>query len=448
MQMMMHPLVSRLLFYGGARCGKTVDIVRFLVNCALEFAGLKILVVRKELTAARASVFNQTFREYLGDYVPATDYEIYDSDTEIWFPGNGSVIYVDGLDDKERVEKIRGREYGIIYVNEATDTNYEAVAVLIDRLAQVVYYSKPDANGKKIRFKQMLLMDCNPKHPRHWIYQWCMQHIDPSTGKAVPEDYVEPVSGEYVNLRFHSLHWTPLDNMANLSAAYVETLKNLPDVKRRRLLLGQWCSNEGAVYEEFDEQFHVCDPFFIPNTWTLYRAIDFGYTNPFCCLWIARDHDGHLYIFDEHYKAQMLVEDHAEIIKAKSDGMRIEATVTDWEAEQRANLEDKGIAVSPAPDCKMIRDGIDQVKSALKVRPDGKAGLTVFRNCNNLVNEFYSYEEKPGSDAKNSDENPIDKHNHALGCVRYIVTYLSADRTSAFTGIRTDKEREESTYGF
>ena len=50
----------------------------------------------------------------------------------------------------------------------------------------------------------------------------------------------------------------------------------------------------------------------IPRDWPRYLAIDFGYTNPFVCLWAAKDTDGRLFIYRQIYKTKTLVEDHAE----------------------------------------------------------------------------------------------------------------------------------------
>lgn len=444
MQFFVHPLVHRLLMDGGARCGKTLITIRAFVNTCLQFQGCRMLIVRKERKAAAASVWEQTLKPYLNKYVPSHLYSFYESDLECHF-SNGSVIYVDGLDDKERVEKIRGREYVWIFVNEATDTTYEAVSVLIDRLAQVVPYP----NSSNQHLKQLLVLDCNPKHPRHWVHTWCIDHIDPETGDPVPEDYVEPITGEYINLRFHRVNWSAFDNIVNLAPAFIERLKNLPRIKRDRMLKGKWVENEGMVYDEFDENIHVIDPFYIREEWIRYRGIDFGYRNPFACIWVAVDDDDRMYIYDCHYAVQKIVDEHAEIIKEKSGDETYEATVCDWEAEQRANLESKGIAVTPAVNRKHIRDGIDKVKARLKVDETGKPALFIVKvpSTQPVIDEFYAYVEKDKRDNRNQDEDPLDKDNHALGALRYVVDFHDTDTSPdiASNG-RTDDEEFEKNF--
>jgi hypothetical protein len=52
----------------------------------------------------------------------------------------------------------------------------------------------------------------------------------------------------------------------------------------------------GAVYKTFSRDTHVIKPFKIPNDWTRYRAIDWGFNNPFVCLWLAREPDRRWYV--------------------------------------------------------------------------------------------------------------------------------------------------------
>jgi hypothetical protein len=60
-------------------------------------------------------------------------------------PEQQSQIWVGGLDDKERVEKILGQEYATIFLNECSQIPYESVLVARTRLAQV--RSKASANA-------------------------------------------------------------------------------------------------------------------------------------------------------------------------------------------------------------------------------------------------------------------------------------------------------------
>ena len=51
---------------------------------------------------------------------------------------NGSEIWLGGLDNKDRAEKIFGQEYAIIFLNEATQIGIKTVGKIHTRLAQSI----------------------------------------------------------------------------------------------------------------------------------------------------------------------------------------------------------------------------------------------------------------------------------------------------------------------
>ena len=106
--------------------------------------------------------------------------------------------------------------------------------------------------------------------------------------------------------------------------------------------------------------------------------IDFGYSNPFVCLWIAIDDDGRMYVYREIYHTRRTVKVHAAQINRLSEGERYEFTVADHDAEDRAALLENGIATIAAN--KAIRPGIEAVQERLKVAGDGKPRLFVLRD--------------------------------------------------------------------
>lgn len=421
----------RHLFDGGARSGKTLSIMRFLYNRGEQYPGSRQLCARLHLSDCRATTWD-SMKGYVSEYVPSDRYRLYhhDSDVVLW---NGSVIHFDGLDDKERVDKILGSEWLTIFVNEATQTSYQTIQTLCTRLAQRVRHVQDD----RVYGLPKLLIDCNPKHRRHWIHKYCIENVDPVTGAELPDHPVDPLTGKKSKLHYHfqRVHWTPFDNKENLPPDFFVTLNNLPLVLRNRMLNGVWCDNEGAVYSAFDEDVHVCDPFPVPGLWRRWRAVDFGYTSPFCCLWVAQDPEGRLYVYDEHYVAQQTVAWHARKIEEKSHGDRYVATLTDWEAEQRAQLESHGIGTMASD--KSLLPGVDRVKQRLELAADGLPRLFVFSSCVNTITEFQAYMYPEGARPEQEDAEPVDEYNHALDPLRYVVNHVdSGIRTSAFSRLK------------
>lgn len=388
----------RVLFDGGARSGKTKLLMDYVFARAFQFPGAKQLVARKFRTNAKNSIWNDTIKKYIAQYpeMNGTLFRTLDSELKIYF-ANGSEILVAGLDNAERVEKVRGTEYCTIYLNEATELSYTTMNEVLTRLSQRVF----DKNGNEAVPK--LLLDCNPRGPRHWLYSVGVKHVDPESGRTLPNAEI-----------WKRVHWSAYDNQENLSKEYLEELENLPEIQKQRMLHGKWVSAEGQVYSDFREEIHVVSPFRIPDDWTKIRSIDFGFTNPFVCLWGAVDHDGKLYIYRELYKAGILTSVHAETIKKLSGNERYLMTVADHDAEERAELNKNGIPTEAAK--KTVQLGIQTVQKRFR---DNR--IFIFPSCKQLLSEIDSYSWLPPSEERNACEEPRKLDDHAMDAMRYMV---------------------------
>lgn len=86
---------------------------------------------------------------------------------------------------------------------------------------------------------------------------------------------------------------------------YLETLKAISDVNRRRAwIAGDWDIHVGSFLESvWNAQRHVVDPFPIPSSWHVWKAMDWGYSAPYAVYWFALDPDGVIYLWRELYGA-------------------------------------------------------------------------------------------------------------------------------------------------
>jgi hypothetical protein len=82
---------------------------------------------------------------------------------------------------------------------------------------------------------------------------------------------------------------------------YYAMLASLPEVQRKQFLEGNWEAFEDSSFPEFNKDVHVIKPFDIPRNWMRFRACDWGYSSPACCLWIAVDFDNNLFVYRELY---------------------------------------------------------------------------------------------------------------------------------------------------
>lgn len=330
-------------------------------------------------------------QKYGGEHVEFYDYP------------NGSRLAVGGLDD---ADKYLSAEYDFIYVNQAEEITLDSWEKLIGR-----------ATGRagNAPYPQVF-GDCNPGPPNHWIKNRDSLQLLETRHEDNP-----------------SLH--DGQNWTALGCKSLAILDKLTGLRYKRGRLGQWVGAEGVVYE-FVSAIHVIPRFEIPNSWQRIRACDFGYTNPFCCLWIALDGDGRMYIYRQLYMTQRTVRVHAAQIKKHSIGERYTVTVADHDAEDRATLHENGIQTIAAQ--KAITVGIEKVQERLKVQGDGRPRLFVLEDsllevdadlkeryhpiC--IEDEFTVYAYPDGKDGKPVKEEPVKMYDHALDTLRYAVMYF------------------------
>lgn len=315
---------------------------------------------------------------------------------------NGSEVVVGGLD---KPSKVMSTEYDLIYVNECRETTEAAYEDLSSRLR----------NGR-MPYQQML-SDTNPDAPTHWI----RKRADAGNLELWPTRHED-------NPRYYSGGvWTPE------GAKYLERLERLTGVRFLRLRKGIWAGAEGQIYDEWDEAIHLIDPFPIPPEWPRYRSIDFGYTNPFVCQWWAADGDGRLHLYRELYAPGRIVGDWAGDIARASQGERIEWTVADHDAEDRATLDAAGIRTLAAH--KAVKPGIEAVQKRLRRQPDGRPRLFIHRGCTVSRDSRLIEAKKPASTAEEvggyvwapplanraPKEEPTKMNDHGVDAMRYLV---------------------------
>jgi len=174
---------------------------------------------------------------------------------------------------------------------------------------------------------------------------------------------------------------------------------------------GQFVAFEGLVYSEYRDAIHLIedDP---SERWHRVRSIDFGFTNPFVCLWGAIDEDGRLYVYDEHYERKTLIRDHAAAINAR--GGKYDWTVSDHDAQDAAELAQHGVLTVNAR--KDVTIGLQRVKARMKVKEDGRPRLYIHDRCVNLRRELGMYRWRG-----DNREEPVKENDHAMDALRYMV---------------------------
>lgn len=224
-----------VLSYGGSRSGKTFGYCEVVASRALSAPSSRHLIARLHNIDVRQSVMLDTWPKMMALAYPDVEYTVNKSD-QFATMSNGSEVWFGGLDDKERVEKILGKEYATIYVNESSQVAYETIMTLRTRLAQ----SCAMHSGDPLPLKA--LYDLNPTGRGHWSYREFVELVNPVDGRPINPD-----------TRAHVV-LNPMDN-PHLPKEYLDELDELPDRQRQRFRDGKYLSEvPGALWSLSDRE--------------------------------------------------------------------------------------------------------------------------------------------------------------------------------------------------
>lgn len=231
---------THILAYGGSRSGKTLEILRIIVLRALAAPGSRHAVLRLRFNHCKQSIVLDTFPKMMQLCFPDVSYGMDKSDWYATMP-NGSEIWFGGLDDKQRTEKILGKEFCTVFLNEISQLLFSSVMMVMTRLAQKAMYK---LGGEERMLRRLMIYDCNPPPKSHWSYRLFFKKLDPESGKrlAKPDDYA-------------TIQLNPRDNAQNLAAGYLQTLEQMPARMRVRFLDGEFSDDLPGVlfsYERID----------------------------------------------------------------------------------------------------------------------------------------------------------------------------------------------------
>lgn len=127
---------SHCMLFGGGRSGKTFIILRNIVGRALTCPS-RHCILRLHFTSVIKSVGMDTLPKVMELCYPgAIAGSHLDRSHWVYVLPNGSELWLGGLDDKERTEKVLGSEYASIFLNECSQIPLSSRDIALTRLAQ------------------------------------------------------------------------------------------------------------------------------------------------------------------------------------------------------------------------------------------------------------------------------------------------------------------------
>lgn len=438
-----HNSQARFLLLGGAAGpGKSLAIIQEIYEECMANPGISAWVFRRTCTD-----LDDTLVQVFLDWVPDSEYR-YNAGKHIVRFHNGSTVRFRYCNKPADVYRYKSTQMDILAVDELTEMPFKWWQYLASRL-------RP---GRVAGYRPRFIAGTNPGGPSH--AQVKALWVDRDQSFANDRD---------VNLDLSEFEFIPALVTDNLwimrqDPDYVRRLESLPEDERRALRHGDWDCFQGQFFKEYRRAIHVRAPHEvdIPKEWPRFRAMDYGGTAPFVCLWFAVDTScspWRIYVYREYYRAGATLKENVQAVVAMSGRERYRRTVADpsmfartqEQDEQRVSLADQakrhGLtlekAFNPRP------DGWAVFRECLAVRDDGLPGLIILETCPNLIRTLPQLIYDP-RDSEDTYQAP-DVDDHAPDAGRYglcaIVGKGSQAKAKPTTGARRDASLSRSAYG-
>lgn len=344
-----------------------------------------ILFIRKYQNTIKTSLFKLSVQELekmkIADRCKISAYNL-----EIELP-NGSLFIFKGIDDPEKIKSIANIDD--IVIEEATEITPEDFSQLNLRLRS------------RAKNQQIHLM-FNPVSRDNWIYKEFFEQKKPNT--------------RIIHTTYKDNHFLPKE--------YIESLENYKSTNPLYYsvyALGEWGVLGKKVYtnwrtENFDYQEIIRKQIELNDKADIRLGLDFGFiADPTALVAaIVDDVEKKIYIFDEVYQQGLLNSEIADIIIAK--GYHKQMVIAD-SAEQKSIAELRQLGISGIKPAKKgagsIISGIMQIN---------EYELIVHDSCKHTINELKNYTYKQDKKTGEYINKPIDKYNHLLDALRYLMS--------------------------
>ena len=352
---------------GGTRSGKTYALLQWCIVQALS-GKETITIVRKTIPSLKRTVMKD-FKDVMMELGIWNENDFNISDRIYNFYTESQIQFI-STDD---AEKLRGLKSSILWLEEANEIDEESYFQLM------------------IRTTGPIILSYNPTiSPYHWIRQM----VDCTR------------------------HFTTFRNNPYLEKTVVKAIEDLQRTNPKAWLvygLGEYVSNEKAIFE-----FNVVD--FLPEEATFVAfGLDFGYSSDPTALASIWKMDNELYIMEHCYEKGMVTSDIDNMLRSVVKG-REEIWADSAEPRLIDELYRLGWNIRP------VIKGKDSINFGIQVLQNYK--LNIPKTCQNLTNEFYSYEWSSDRFGKQLDK-PVDFNNHLIDAARYAAMMRLSNKATA-----------------
>ena len=342
---------------GGSRSGKTYATLQWLIVQALQNKEL-VTIVRKTIPSLKRTVMKD-FKDVMQSMGMWSDTDFNISDRTYTFYNDSQIQFI----STDNAEKLRGVKSNLLWIEEASEVDSESYLQL------------------QIRTTGKIILSYNPTvSPWHWLreMQDCTRY-------------------------FSSYKDNPYLERSVIRA--LEDLKNTNPKAYQVYTKGEYTTNDKAIFEFELVEWLPEEAQFV--AW----GLDFGYANdPNALVSLWKMNGNELYILEHCYEKGMVT---SEIIEMLKGAVRDREPIWADSSEPRLieEINRAGFNIRP------VTKGKDSINFGIGVLQNYK--IKIPKSCQNLINEFYSYEWEQDRFGKILDR-PVDFNNHLLDAARYV----------------------------
>ena len=411
------------VFYGGAAGGGKSDALVCEALRQIHHPRYKAILFRKTYKQLDDLIWKS--RLY---YPLASPKAKYNQSEHVWTFPSGAKIYFGSMPHRDSRFDYQGRSYAFIGFDELTHFTQEEYTYL---------FSRNRADGAGLR--SYIRATGNPGGIGHsWVKERFITPAAPMTPISESHKIIYPDGHEEtVVLKRIFVPSSVFDNKALMQndPMYVQRLASMPEAEKNALLYGDWNSFSGMVFSEWRDDCehyadrrgtHVINPFIIPKEWTVWRAMDWGFSRPFSVGWYAVDYDKRLYRIAEYYgctgEPNVGVKENPDVVARKI--REIENTNINLKGRKIYGVADPAIfndSGTESISTLMEREGVwfergDNERLAGKMQihyrlrfDDGVPLLYVFNTCKNFIRTIPAlvYSERHVEDVNTDGEDHI-----------------------------------------
>ena len=365
---------------GGRASGKSYSVASFLLMLTFE-KGHKILFTRYTMSSAHISIIPEFLQKIelldISEHFDITKTSIINKLT-------GSEILFRGMKTSSGIQTANLKS-----IEGITTWVLDEAEELVDENI----FDKIDLSIRTKDNQNRVIIIMNPATKEHFIYQRFFQDLGVQPGV------------NYVSDKATYIHTSYLDNLENINESILDQINYLQETNPSRfqhIMMGSWLDKaEGVVFNNWE----IGD---YKQTDKVIYGSDFGFSiDPSTCVAVSFDNNT-IYIKELFYKQRMVTQDFVNEYRNLPEGSLIIADSAEGRLIEEINKQ--GINIRKT----MKKPG--SVKEGIMFMLDYK--IIIDRGSINLIKEFNNY-----SWSDKTSGQPIDKWNHGIDGIRYVVQY-------------------------